>query len=64
MKAILVISDFRVEVPNFGPITVDICYGGAFYAIVPAKALDLDLKTASASQLITAATAVKGSLNN
>jgi proline racemase len=43
-----------VEVPGFGRITVDIGYGGAFYAILPAAQLGLDIRTSSVRDLTEA----------
>jgi len=35
--------DLRVAVPGYGEVVVDIGYGGAFYAILPAARLGIDL---------------------
>ena len=48
-----------IEVPNCGTVTVDISYGGAFYAILPAQSLALNVKTSPVSELVSAATALK-----
>ena len=53
-----------VEVPRFGRLTVDISYGGAFYAIIPAQSLGLDVKTSPVMELVSAATAVKHAVMN
>uniref|UniRef100_T1JNP6 trans-L-3-hydroxyproline dehydratase n=1 Tax=Strigamia maritima TaxID=126957 RepID=T1JNP6_STRMM len=37
------VSDFRVDVPSIGEISVDIGYGGAYYAVVPASKLKVDI---------------------
>ncbi|HMG49083.1 MAG TPA: proline racemase family protein [Inquilinus sp.] len=44
VPAFLAVPDLRVEVPGLGPVTLDIAYGGAFYAILPASRLGLDLR--------------------
>ncbi|HUB47529.1 MAG TPA: proline racemase family protein [Acetobacteraceae bacterium] len=36
--------DLRVDVPGFGDVICDIGYGGAFYAILPATRLGIDLQ--------------------
>ena len=36
--------DLRVDVPGFGDVLCDIGYGGAFYAILPAARLGIDLR--------------------
>lgn len=51
-------TDIKVGVPKFGVITMDLSYGGAFYAILPASRLGLDLKTTKLKDLVSAATAV------
>ena len=52
-----------VDVAKYGRITVDISYGGAFYAVLPAQRLGLDVKTSHARELILAAAEVKGIQN-
>ena len=44
---------------RFGPLTLDIGYGGAFYGILPASTLGLDLLQSPVAQLVEAAMAVK-----
>ncbi len=41
VPAFALARDLRVEVPGRGPVTTDIAYGGAFYAILPASRLGL-----------------------
>lgn len=53
-------TDLAVEVPGYGQITVDIVYGGAFYAIVPAGQYGLDIKESKVSDLREAAGATTG----
>ncbi|HXV24495.1 MAG TPA: proline racemase family protein [Alphaproteobacteria bacterium] len=48
----------RVEVPGAGPVTLDIGYGGAFYAILPAGQLGLDVRRSSVRDLTDAASRV------
>ncbi|KAK7504741.1 hypothetical protein BaRGS_00003769 [Batillaria attramentaria] len=43
--------DISVKVPGVGEVVVDISYGGAFYAFVPAQRLGLDLNTSSTSSV-------------
>lgn len=50
--------DRTIEVRGFGPVTLDIGYGGAFYAVLPAVRLGLDMATSSLRALVDAATAV------
>ncbi|GHF56122.1 proline racemase family protein [Seohaeicola zhoushanensis] len=51
------VLDAQVEVEGFGRVTLDIGYGGAFYAILPAQALGLTLD-APLRDLVEAATRV------
>jgi len=50
--------DIELEVASTGRIRCDIGYGGAFYAILPASRLGLDLHTSPVGQLRAAALAV------
>jgi proline racemase len=47
--------DASVEVPGHGPVRLDIGYGGAFYALVPAQVFGLDLRGARVAELVAAA---------
>ena len=49
-----------VQVDGVGPMEVDVGYGGAFYAIVPASRFGLELGTSSVRELVDAAWAVTG----
>src|SRR5688572_19284230 len=44
------IADVAVEVPGLGKITVDIGYGGAFYALVKDSSLGVDIRKTSVRQ--------------
>ena len=50
-------SDVIVDVEGLGKVTLDIAYGGNFYAILPAESVDLELDTNHAKDIIR-----KGSL--
>lgn len=50
--------DTSIEVPGFGRVVCDIGYGGAFYAILPASRLGLDLHTTPIGELRGAALAI------
>jgi proline racemase len=47
-----------VSTDAYGPVTVDIGYGGAFYAVVAANQFGLDVRTSRTSDLVDAASAV------
>lgn len=50
--------DRPVAVPGHGEVTLDIGYGGAFYAVLPAQRFGLDVRTSRTRDLIAAASAV------
>ena len=50
--------DRTVEVLGFGRVMIDIGYGGAFYAVLPAARLGLDMIRSPLRDLVDAATAV------
>ena len=43
----------------FGPVTLDVGYGGAFYGVLPASAIGLDLERSPVSRLVEAAMGIK-----
>ncbi len=47
-----------LDVPGLGSVTIDIGYGGAFYAFAPASAFGLDVRESGMSELVAAAWAV------
>jgi trans-L-3-hydroxyproline dehydratase len=58
VAAFVSMLDLPIEVPGFGGILIDIAYGGAFYAIVPASRLGLSLDTTPIGDLVCAASAI------
>lgn len=53
-------TDVEVDVPGHGLLKVDIGYGGAFYALVPAHSLGLDVTKCRTRDLTDAASLVTG----
>ena len=51
-----------VEVPRVGVITVDVAFGGAFYAVVTADQLDIDLEPEQFNRIVELGRAVKQSV--
>jgi trans-L-3-hydroxyproline dehydratase len=51
-----------VEIPPWGLVTVDIAYGGAFYALAAADQFGLDVRRSPVPELVAAATAVTGAV--
>ena len=43
--------DVQIDVPTFGPVTVDIAYGGMWYCIVDAAAMGLSLEPAAGKDI-------------
>ena len=52
--------ELAVEVPGYGQITVNIVYGGAFYALVSAGQYGLDMRESGVPALREAAGATTG----
>lgn len=52
----------RIEIPELGEIDYDIAFGGAFYAIVNADILNLDLVSYNSSTLINLGRAIKNEI--
>ena len=63
VPAFALATDIEIQTEKYGSIILDIGYGGAFYALVSADKLNLDVKLSSVRDLIDAAdlisTAVK-----
>lgn len=53
-----------VTVEGFGEVTVDISYGGAFYALVDAQRFGLDVTQSRTRDLVAAATAVTAAVKS
>ena len=51
--------DAVVLTRSFGPVTLDVGFGGAFYAVLPAAELGLDLGSSPAGRMVEAAMEVK-----
>lgn len=51
--------DLRIEVPTLGQVSFDLAYGGAFYAYVQAKQLQLDLTPDNYNRIIQEGMAIK-----
>ncbi len=51
-------DDLEIEVPEIGALKLDIAYGGAFYAVLPASATGLNLFESTLGELVAAATAI------
>jgi proline racemase len=47
-----------VETPDYGPVEIDIGYGGAFYALLDATSIGLDVRQSSTTDLVRGATQI------
>lgn len=59
VPSFLYARDVTVETENFGSLTIDVSYGGAFYAYLEAEQLGIDVTPANANQLIQLGDEVK-----
>lgn len=53
-----------IKVEGYGDITVDISYGGAFYAFVDAQRFGLDVTKSKTRDLVDVATAVTSAVKS
>lgn len=59
----LAVKDHRIEMPDFGPVDVDISYGGNFYVIVPAARFGLRVDPEFVEQLVKVGREVRALTN-
>ncbi|WP_410014792.1 proline racemase family protein [Sodalis sp. C49] len=59
----MVAPDQVVDLPARGPVTLDIVFGGNYYALVAASSLGLAVQPAYAEQLVSAGRAIRDSVN-
>lgn len=57
-------ADLTVTVEGFGEVTVDIAYGGAFYAFVDAQRFGLDVSQSRTRELVGVATAITAAVKS
>ena len=55
---------FLCLVVSGGTVKLDMCYGGNFYAIIPAASVGLDLNAENYSKLIAAGIKMRGYIND
>ncbi len=55
--------DAVVDVPGVGRLTLDVAFGGAFYAILPASAVGRRVRSEERRALVDAAAAIKAAVN-
>ncbi|KAM6954242.1 trans-L-3-hydroxyproline dehydratase [Aplochiton taeniatus] len=64
VPAFVFATDVIVPVGGYGEVTVDISYGGAYYAFVSAHRFGLDVSTSRTRDLVDAATAVTNAVKS
>lgn len=63
VPSFLYARDIELAVGNYGRLTVDIAFGGAFYVILPASQVGLRVSPEQASGLASAGEAIKRAIN-
>jgi trans-L-3-hydroxyproline dehydratase len=63
VPSFLYARDLTIDLPEFGQITVDIAFGGAFYAVVPADRVGLQVTPEQTPRLVAAGEAIKRAVN-
>ncbi len=63
VPSFLYARDIAIDVPVLGRLTLDIAFGGAFYAILPAAQVGLSVAPAHLAQLAAAGQAIKVAVN-
>jgi len=58
VPAFAAVLDLTIDVPDLGQVTCDVAYGGAFYAVVTAASLDVELDVTPVATLVERADAV------
>jgi proline racemase len=63
VPSFLYARDFELNVPAWGKVSVDIAFGGAFYAFLPAEQIGLRVEPQQRAQLAAAGEAIKQAVN-
>jgi len=63
VPSFLYASDIEIDVPAYGRLTVDIAFGGAFYAFLPAAEVGLGIAPELANQLAVAGDMITKAVN-
>ncbi len=56
--------DVRITTPRWGELTLDLCYGGIFYALVDVEQVNLSIEKANAAALVEAGMVLKTLIND
>jgi proline racemase len=63
VPSFLYARDLALDVPAYGRLSVDVAFGGAFYAVLPAAALGLRVTPEDTGDLVRAGEAIKRAVN-
>ena len=63
VPSFLYARDLAIDVPEFGRLVVDVAFGGAFYAVLPAERVGLEVAPEQAARLVAAGEAIKRAVN-
>lgn len=63
VPSFLYAQDVTLAVPQYGHVTLDVAFGGAFYAVVAAEQVGLRIVPEQAGQLAATATAITAAVN-
>lgn len=63
VPSFLYVCDLEIEIPALGRFTVDIAFGGTFYAVLPAKLMGLSIVPQQIEQLAAVGEAIKKAVN-
>ncbi len=56
-------ENITVDVPGYGPLALDISFGGSFFAILPIEKIGLDIAPENASEIAKAGLAIRAAVN-
>jgi proline racemase len=63
VPSFLYVRDVELDVPTWGRVSVDVAFGGAFYAFLPAERVGLRVEPQQLKQLAAAGEAIKQAVN-
>lgn len=63
VPSFLYARDVQIDAPPWGKLTVDVAFGGAFYAFIAAEQVGLEVTPAQTSRLVAAGEAIKQAVN-
>jgi proline racemase len=63
VPSFLYAPDLALDVPGYGAVTTDVAFGGAFYAVLPAERVGLQVVREQTPALVAAGEAIKRAVN-